>query len=50
MNSGKCKFPLYALVSHSVLVFLIGGLLFVSKWFPYGHVTRMLREWLYRFF
>jgi hypothetical protein len=44
------KFHLYLCVSHAVLVFCIGMLLFVAKWFPYGFATRMLREWLYRFF
>jgi hypothetical protein len=50
MNFGKSKFPLYLCVSHAVLVFCIGVMLFVFKWFPYGSVTRTLREWLYRFF
>jgi hypothetical protein len=50
MNFTTRKFPLYFCVSHAVLVFCIGVLLFVSKWFPYGSAMRMLREWLYRFF
>jgi hypothetical protein len=35
---------------HSLAVFLIGLLLFVVKWFPYGTSIKWLREWLYRFF
>ena len=37
-------------IVHSVLVFLIGLLLFITKWFPYGGGTRWLRECLYKFF
>jgi hypothetical protein len=37
-------------VSHAVLVFCTGVLLFIVKWFPYGSSTRAVREWLYRFF
>jgi hypothetical protein len=50
MGAVRRKFPLYLCVSHAVLVFCIGIALFFAKWFPYGSATRMLREWLYRFF
>ena len=50
MNLVTRKVLLYLCVSHAMLVFCVGVLLFVAKWFPYGDVTRMLREWLFRFF
>jgi hypothetical protein len=37
-------------VVHSLAVFLIGLLLFVAKWFPYGTSIGWMREWLSRFF
>jgi hypothetical protein len=50
MNHGNRTVWLYLCVFHAALVFCTGALLFVCKWFPYGPATRVLREWLYRFF
>jgi hypothetical protein len=38
------------LLIHSIIVFVIYLLLAVSKWFPYGHVLKGIRECLYKFF
>ncbi len=38
------------LLIHSIVVFVIYFLLAVSKWFPYGHILKGIRECLYKFF
>jgi hypothetical protein len=38
------------LLVHSLAVYLLGLMLFITKWFPYGSPTIRMREWLYRFF
>jgi hypothetical protein len=50
MNFVKNTALYFICTVHALLVFCIGLLLFVTKWFPYGSGTRWLREWLYRFF
>jgi hypothetical protein len=50
MNQATRKVLMCVCVFHAALVFCTGALLFAVKWFPYGSVTRMVREWLYRFF
>lgn len=50
MNPSFRKALLRLCVFHAAMVFCTGAALFVTKWFPYGSVTRMFREWLYRFF
>jgi hypothetical protein len=49
MSAIKNRFLFSLCVIHGAVVFIAGFLLFVAKWFPYG-ASRLLREWLYRYF
>ncbi|MBN2037742.1 MAG: hypothetical protein JW768_13455 [Chitinispirillaceae bacterium] len=50
LRSDRFRGPAPAiLLAHSVIIFILGLMLFVSKWFPYGPLKE-IREWLYRFF
>jgi len=51
INSGRTSPALHILLTvHAALVFTLGLLLFVSKWFPYGSFLKGMRAWLYRYF
>ena len=38
------------LIVNACICYVIGLMLFVSKWFPYGSAMVRIREWLYAFF
>jgi hypothetical protein len=44
------KILFYLLTINALVVYGIGLALFVSKWFPFGHLLVRLRECLYSFF
>lgn len=46
----KRPFLITILIVHSLAVYLLGLLLFITKWFPYGQPVIRMREWLYRLF